>query len=146
MQHVPLGSPDVETGNVGGGSRGYTRVPTADGGTASGGSLAASSSQHELLRQQQERLLLDQDRQLGEMSLAAGGLRDVSERIGGELDEQAVMLDEFGAEMEEAETKLDATMRKMSKVLHMSNDRRQWMALGGLSSAIVLILMIIFAL
>jgi len=34
------------------------------------------------------------------------------------------MLDEFGAEMEEAETKLDATMRKMSKVLHMSNGKK----------------------
>ncbi len=55
------------------------------------------------------------------MSDSVGAVRDISRDIGGELDEQAVMLDEFGAEIEQAETKLDATMRKMSKVLHMSN-------------------------
>lgn len=47
------------------------------------------------------------------MSQSVGTLRNVSTAIGGELDEQAVMLDEFGAEIEQAETKLDATMRKM---------------------------------
>lgn len=36
-------------------------------------------------------------------------------------EEHAVMLDDFGTEIENAENKLDATMRKMAKVLHMSN-------------------------
>lgn len=31
------------------------------------------------------------------------------------------MLDEFGTEMETTEGKLDATMKKVAKVLHMSN-------------------------
>ena len=31
------------------------------------------------------------------------------------------MLDEFGAEIEHADSRLDATMKKMSKVLHLSN-------------------------
>jgi len=81
MHQVPLGSPDLESagggrgagGSNGGGGRGgggtsggYTRVPTTgDGGE---GDSQTTSSQHDLLRQQQERLLLDQDRQLGEMS------------------------------------------------------------------------------
>ena len=55
------------------------------------------------------------------MTDSVGNLRNISRQIGTELDEQAVMLDEFGAEIENAETKLDATMRKMAKVLHMSN-------------------------
>ena len=50
------------------------------------------------------------------MSQSVGTLRNVSSAIGSELDEQAVMLDEFGAEIEQAETKLDATMRKMVRV------------------------------
>jgi len=33
-----------------------------------------------------------------------------------------------------------------AKVLHMSNDRRQWMAIGALSSAMVVIVIMIFAL
>ena len=31
------------------------------------------------------------------------------------------MLDEFGAEIEHADSKLDATVKKMAKVLHLSN-------------------------
>lgn len=58
---------------------------------------------------------------MSESSSAAG---NISQQIGSDADEQAVMLDEFGTEIENAETKLDATMRKMAKVLHMSNGAR----------------------
>ncbi|XP_012279291.1 syntaxin-6 [Orussus abietinus] len=44
-----------------------------------------------------------------------------SRQINSELDEQAVMLDDFGNELDVADSKLDATMKKMAKVLHMSN-------------------------
>ena len=71
------------------------------------------------------------------------------------------MLDEFGAEIEHADSRLDATMKKMAKVLHLSDgkyfvllfnyqlailyaDRRQWMAIGALSSAMVVVLFLIF--
>ena len=67
--------------------------------------------------------LFPQNEQLGVMTDSVGNLRNVSRQIGSELDEQAVMLDEFGTEIENAETKLDATMRKMAKVLHMSNGK-----------------------
>ena len=67
--------------------------------------------------------LSPQNEQLGAMTDSVGNLRNISRQIGSELDEQAVMLDEFGAEIENAETKLDATMRKMAKVLHMSNGK-----------------------
>ena len=71
------------------------------------------------------------------------------------------MLDEFGSEIEHAETRMDATMRKMAKVLHLSgggnqpfnkqknlsilfiSDRRQWMAIGALSSAMVVVIFLI---
>ena len=33
------------------------------------------------------------------------------------------MLDEFGAEIEHADTRLDATMKKMAKVLHLSDGK-----------------------
>ena len=75
-----------------------------------------SHKTQELLQQQiqqQEHLVQHQDAQLSQMSQSVGTLRNMSNAIGNELDEQAVMLDEFGAEIEQAETKLDATMRKM---------------------------------
>lgn len=62
---------------------------------------------------QQEQLVAQQDNHLQIMSESVGNLRNVSGAIGNELDEQAVMLDEFGTEIENAESKLDATMRKM---------------------------------
>ena len=33
------------------------------------------------------------------------------------------MLDEFGAEIEHTESRLDATMKKIAKVLHMSDGK-----------------------
>lgn len=33
------------------------------------------------------------------------------------------MLDEFGTELENTDTKLDSTMKRIAKVLHMSNGK-----------------------
>ena len=64
----------------------------------------------------QDRLMASQDSRLDMMSETMGTLRNVGGAIGQELDEQAVMLDEFGTEIENAESKLDATMRKMVRI------------------------------
>jgi len=136
----------------------YSRLPSnGDGDYAedddysptsnSAGGLSNSNSQY--IQQQiaaQDRLMASQDSRLDMMSETMGTLRNVGGAIGQELDEQAVMLDEFGTEIENAESKLDATMRKMAKVLHMSNDRRQWMAIGALSSAMLIIIILLFGL
>lgn len=54
------------------------------------------------------------------------------------------MLDEFGNELDATDSKLDATMRKMGKVLNLSNnDRRQWMAILALS-VLLLVVIILF--
>eukprot|EP00093_Oithona_nana_P002459 02459.XXX_44982_43468_1 [CDS] Oithona nana genome sequencing. len=127
----------------------YSRLATSDCSPSHKTNPNYTNSTHELLQQQihqQEHLVQHQDAQLSQMSQSVGTLRNVSTAIGSELDEQAVMLDEFGAEIEQAETKLDATMRKMAKVLNLANDRRQWMAIGVLSSAMVILFIIIFAL
>lgn len=54
------------------------------------------------------------------------------------------MLDEFGNELDTTDSKLDATMRKMGKVLQLSNnDKRQWMAILALS-ILLLVVIILF--
>lgn len=80
------------------------------------------------------------------------------------------MLDDFGNELENTESKIDSTMKKMAKVLHMNNgnynptpwvqlklsrkstannnvflilDKRQWIAIGVLS-LILFIVIILF--
>uniref|UniRef100_A0AAG5D9F6 t-SNARE coiled-coil homology domain-containing protein n=1 Tax=Anopheles atroparvus TaxID=41427 RepID=A0AAG5D9F6_ANOAO len=90
----------------------------------------------------QHRILVGQDEQLDIISDSIGTLKTVSRQIGIELDEQAVMLDEFGNELEQTDSKLDATMKKVAKVLHMTNDRRQWMAIVVLSIALVVVIII----
>ncbi|KYQ50189.1 Gamma-soluble NSF attachment protein [Trachymyrmex zeteki] len=71
--------------------------------------------------QQQNSMIRQQDEQLDMIGETVGTLKTVSRQINSELDEQAVMLDEFGNELETTDSKLDATMKKMAKVLHMSN-------------------------
>ncbi|KAL0280257.1 UNVERIFIED_CONTAM: hypothetical protein PYX00_001603 [Menopon gallinae] len=95
---------------------------------------------------QQSRMFLDQDEQLDMISDSVGTLKTVSRQIGNELDEQAVMLDDFGNELENIDSKLDSTMKKMAKVLHLSSDRRQWMAIGILLATLTVIVILFIVL
>lgn len=90
----------------------------------------------------QHRIMASQDEQLDVISDSIGTLKTVSRQIGIELDEQAVMLDEFGNELEQTDSKLDSTMKKVAKVLHMTNDRRQWMAIVTLSITLLVVIVI----
>lgn len=113
----------------------YSRLPsTAD----------SPHREYILQLEKQQELLNQQDETMDLMSESMGNIRNMSEHISNELDEQAVMLDEFGSEIDHADSRVDATMKKMAKVLHLSDDRRQWMAIGALSSAMVLVLFLIF--
>merc|ERR1719325_223968 len=113
----------------------YSRLPST-----------ADSPHREYIVQleQQQEMLRRQDETMDLMSDGMGNIRNMSEHISNELDEQAVMLDEFGTEIEHADSRLDATMKKMAKVLRLSDDRRQWMAIGALSSALLVVLFMLF--
>lgn len=57
------------------------------------------------------------------------------------------MLDDLGNELDSTDSKLDATMKKVSKVLHLSNnDRRQWMAIGFLSVLLLVVILLFIVL
>jgi len=128
---IKISSP-VDHSSVAGAKK-YTRVPTAD------------SPHREYiagLEQQQQQMRL-QDDTIDMMGDSMGNIRDMSSNIANELDEQAVMLDDFGTEMDHAESRVDTTVKKIAKVLHLSNDRRQWMAIGTISSAIIIVLFLL---
>uniref|UniRef100_H3C244 Syntaxin 6 n=1 Tax=Tetraodon nigroviridis TaxID=99883 RepID=H3C244_TETNG len=75
--------------------------------------------------QQQHQLIADQqDEQLELVSGTIGVLKNMSERIGMELDEQAVMLDDFSHEMDNTHSKLDNVMKKLAKVSHMTSGKQ----------------------
>ncbi|XP_005098867.1 syntaxin-6 [Aplysia californica] len=96
-------------------------------------------------QQQQQMLIRNQDDQLDMIGSSVGVLKNMSQQIGNELEDQNLMLDEFHHEMDNTETKMDQTMKKMAKVLHMSNDRRQWCAIGVLSLVLLIIIILFFS-
>lgn len=93
---------------------------------------------------QQQLMAEQQDEQLELVSGTIGVLKNMSERIGMELDEQAVMLDDFSHEMDNTQSRLDNVMKKLAKVSHMTSDRRQWCAIGVLLG-ILFVVIILFA-
>jgi len=133
-----LAQPPVSAQQSGGGGGGATKYSRL--------SNEVDSPHREFIvgMEQQEQIIRRQDETLEIMTDSMGNIRSMSQHVSNELDEQAVMLDEFGAEIEHTDSKLDATMKKMAKVLHLSDDRRQWMAIGALSSAMVVVLVLIF--
>ncbi|KAK2176343.1 hypothetical protein NP493_668g01011 [Ridgeia piscesae] len=93
----------------------------------------------------QQQLMVDgQDDQLHLISGSVGVLKNMSQQIGTELDEQSVMLDDFAHEMDTTDSKMDNVMKKMAKVLHMSNDRRQWCAIGVLLVIMFIVILLFF--
>ncbi|XP_070531647.1 syntaxin-6-like [Ptychodera flava] len=97
-------------------------------------------------RQQQQLIMSHQDEQLEKVGDSVTVLKSMGQTIGNELDEQAVMLDDFSTEMERTDSKLDGVMKKMAKVTRMSNDRRQWMAIGVLIIIMIVVIVLFFVL
>ncbi|KAM6458581.1 syntaxin-6 isoform 1-T1 [Liasis olivaceus] len=96
---------------------------------------------------QQQVLIIDQqDEQLELVSGSIGVLKNMSQRIGGELDEQAVMLDDFSHELDSTQSRLDNVMKKLAKVSHMTSDRRQWCAIIILLVILLVVLILFFVL
>ncbi|KAI9514507.1 hypothetical protein NQZ68_032895 [Dissostichus eleginoides] len=70
---------------------------------------------------QQQLIAEQQDEQLELVSGTIGVLKNMSERIGMELDEQSVMLDDFTHEVDNTHSRLDSVMKKLAKVSHMTS-------------------------
>ncbi|KAK2906906.1 hypothetical protein Q8A67_005891 [Cirrhinus molitorella] len=128
----------------GDGSRGPIWQPNADKYTRLDRELQTANSQFIEEQQTQQQLIAEQqDEQLELVSGTIGVLKNMSQRIGQELDEQAVMLDDFSHEMDSTQSRLDNVMKKLAKVSHMTSDRRQWCAIGILL-AILFVVIILF--
>ncbi|CAH2311391.1 syntaxin-6 isoform X1 [Pelobates cultripes] len=95
----------------------------------------------------QQQLIMDQqDDDLELVSGSIGVLKNMSQRIGNELDEQAVMLDDFSHEIDTAQSRMDNVLKKLAKVSHMTSDRRQWCAIIILLALLLVVLILFFTL
>ncbi|XP_028267718.1 syntaxin-10 isoform X1 [Parambassis ranga] len=97
-------------------------------------------------QEQQQLIMQEQDEQLELVSGSIRVLKDMSGRIGDELDEQAVMLADFGDEMDQTSSRMDSVLKKLEKVSHMTSSRRQWCAIGVLVTIMIVVLILFFAL
>ncbi|KAG8436803.1 hypothetical protein GDO86_007765 [Hymenochirus boettgeri] len=93
---------------------------------------------------QQQLIMEQQDEELELVSGSIGVLKNMSQRIGSELDEQAVMLDDFSHELDTAQSRMDNVLKKLAKVSHMTSDRRQWCAIIILLSLLLVVLILFF--
>uniref|UniRef100_A0A4W3GYY5 Syntaxin 6 n=1 Tax=Callorhinchus milii TaxID=7868 RepID=A0A4W3GYY5_CALMI len=84
--------------------------------------LHTVNSQYIDEQQAQQQLIVEQqDDQLQLVSGSIGVLKNMSQKIGNELEEQAVMLDEFSYELDSTQNRLDNVMKKLAKVSHMTS-------------------------
>nr|XP_040039272.1 syntaxin-6 [Gasterosteus aculeatus aculeatus] len=95
---------------------------------------------------QQQLMAEQQDEQLELVSGTIGVLKNMSERIGMELDEQSVMLDDFTHEVDSSQSRLDNVMKKLAKVSHMTSDPVQWCAIGILLSILFVVILLLIIL
>ncbi|KAK2835126.1 hypothetical protein Q5P01_015610 [Channa striata] len=130
-----------------GGAQGPIWQPVPDKYSRLDRQLQNTNSQFIEEQQMQQQLIAEQqDEQLELVSGTIGVLKNMSERIGMELDEQAVMLDDFGHEMDNTHSRLDNVMKKLAKVSHMTSDRRQWCAIGVLLAILFVVILLFFIL
>ena len=50
-------------------------------------------------------------------------LKNISQTMNNELEDQAFLLDDLGREMETADSRMGSVMKKLTKVLHMSSGK-----------------------
>ncbi|XP_070683882.1 syntaxin-10 [Pempheris klunzingeri] len=108
--------------------------------------VSANSRYIQEQQEQQQLIMEEQDEQLELVSGSIRVLKDMSGRIGDELDEQAVMLGDFGDEMDQTSSRMDSVLKKLEKVSHMTSSRRQWCAIGVLVTIMIVVLILFFAL
>ncbi|KAK6035302.1 SNARE domain protein [Cooperia oncophora] len=81
----------------------------------------AGGSAFEEILMKQEQIIREQDEDLVLVGNSVTTLKNMSYKIGDELDQQAVMLDDLGQEMDTVDTKLDSVMKKIAKLTHMDD-------------------------
>uniref|UniRef100_A0A8D0BAT3 Syntaxin 10 n=1 Tax=Salvator merianae TaxID=96440 RepID=A0A8D0BAT3_SALMN len=94
----------------------------------------------------QKLIIKEQDEQLELVSGSIRVLKHMSGRVGEELDEQTVMLEDFAQEMDNTHSRMDGVLRKMARVSHITGERRQWCAICLLLTVtLVVVLILLFA-
>ncbi|KAH7728107.1 Protein SYX-6 [Aphelenchoides avenae] len=71
--------------------------------------------------QQQEHIMRGQDESLERVGASLSTLKQMTHKIGDELEEQSEMLDDLGSAMMHTETRMDSVMKKVAKLTKMED-------------------------
>lgn len=63
----------------------------------------------------------EQDKSIDLISGRVSSLKNISQAMQNELDDQAQLLDDLGREMDTADSRMNNVMKRITKVLHMSS-------------------------
>uniref|UniRef100_A0A7E4VI46 t-SNARE coiled-coil homology domain-containing protein n=1 Tax=Panagrellus redivivus TaxID=6233 RepID=A0A7E4VI46_PANRE len=96
--------------------------------------------------QQQQTIIRDQDEDLERVGDSLHAIRQMTHRIGDELDEQSEMLDDLGSAMMNTETRMDNVMKKIAKISKLDDDNKQWTAIFVLIGLIFFLLFLLVVL
>eukprot|EP00040_Diaphanoeca_grandis_P012464 m.63155 g.63155 ORF g.63155 m.63155 type:complete len:246 (-) comp23247_c0_seq1:129-866(-) len=75
--------------------------------------------------QKQTMIIKEQDTQLDEVGATIGVLKNMGVAISDELDDQAILMDDFENEMENTTNRLNRTMKRLDKTLNITKDKKQ---------------------
>ena len=104
-----------------------------------------ANDHYDQIRGQQELLLKSQDNKLDQLGSSVSVLKNISQKMNDELDDQAILLDDVSQEMDKSESRMDASMKKMARLLHLTSDRRQWYAIIGLVVVILVLIVLLLS-
>lgn len=93
-------------------------------------------------RHQQQMIIAQQDEQLELVGNSVHTLKKMGESIGDELDDQAIMLEEFDRELEHTDSRLRSLTARVNKAIKKSGDKCQIVTI--LILVVVLIIVILF--
>ena len=68
-----------------------------------------------------KQLFKEQDKNLDLISSRVSNLKNIGQTMQNELDDQALLMDDLGREMETADSRMQNVMKRITKVLHMTN-------------------------
>lgn len=139
----------INRGSGGGGGQ-YTRLNDNDDSDYEIDTRKAlglnQSPQSQSLQVEHEEIFREQDRNLELISGRVSSLKNISQTMQNELDDQANLLNDLGKEMDTADSRMQNVMKKISKIMHLDNDKRQWTTIFVLVIAIFVVLMLFFIL
>ncbi|GAU88720.1 hypothetical protein RvY_01360 [Ramazzottius varieornatus] len=96
--------------------------------------------------QQQKRAIQAQDETLDKIGSSVGVLKEMSQKIGTEVNEHLVIMDELGEHMERTDTTMSVVMKKLHKVSNMADDKTQWTIIIVLLVILFIVILLFFVL